>query len=37
MKFAQSRVLVATLAALGSAAAFAQQVNPTDVVLQRLK
>jgi hypothetical protein len=37
IRFAQSRALVATLSALGSAAAFAQQVNPTDVVLQRLK
>jgi len=36
-RFAQPRVLIATLAALGSAAAFAQQVNPTAVVLQRLK
>ena len=36
-RFTQSRALVATVAALGSVAAFAQQVNPTDVVLQRLK
>jgi hypothetical protein len=37
MKSKQSRVLVAALAALGSASALAQQVNPTEVVLQRLK
>ena len=34
-RFAQSRVFVATLAAIGSVAASAQQVNPADVVLQR--
>jgi len=37
VRFTQSRVLVASLAALGSVAAFAQQVNPAEVVLQRLK